>query len=827
MTDMEMDQLRAECAELRKKAKRILSSYHSARVERRRVKRLLEESEAKLENAKSNLEASFALREDLRRQLAETEAESEASAKQSRQAADRTIEDLRSKLAEVKKLLDQREKKIEIMRSGISWKVTAPLRGVAFWFRKTFARKSEPRATTPRSNPPPKPKGAETKPKAKETPSVSGLPVDIIVCVHNALPDVDVCLKSLAANRTKKCRIIVVNDGSNAETTEYLVGYAARTSNITLLSSEVARGYTKAVNHGLTVSQAPYVVLLNSDTIVPPNWIEKLLTCALSHPKLGIVGPVSNSATWQSVPVVKSAKGGWAVNRLPDGWSVEDMARLTEEMSSKRYPRVPLLNGFCLLIKKEVFDTVGVFDEEAFPRGYGEENDFCLRAAAKGYQLAIADDCYVFHAKSRSYTSAVRNQLVAETKKTLEERYGAQVFKTASVALHGNADLSRLRARIHAAVDRRPLWPESLPDSSLRVLYLLPCLGKGGGVLSILQESYGMVKRGVEARIAVYAKHLAEYVEHFADYPAEIFVPFKTGDDLAEIGSRFTVVVGTIYTSITLLNDLLVRSPGLLPAYYIQDYEPFFFDEDSEAYKIARESYTAIPEMVCFAKTNWIRRTVLEREGVVVEKVQASVDHGLFHPLAHRLNQSGKLAICAMIRPKTPRRAAGETIQVLRILKQRMGKMIQVTTFGCETGDPALQDLRVDFELVNKGILSRSEVAALLRDSDLFIDMSTYQAFGRTAIEAMASGCAAVVPGNCGVEEFAVHQENALVVDTSDVNSVADQVEALLGNAEDLAKLKRNGVQAAMRYSVQGAVYSILELFSRKLRERTVNQERK
>ena len=108
--------------------------------------------------------------------------------------------------------------------------------------------------------------------------------VTIVVCVHNALADVQLCLESIADYSTLPYCLMLVDDGSNDETRDYLRRYANAFST-TLLRNEVACGYTCAANQGLQSAQTDYVVLLNSDTLVTPFWLDRLIACAESDEK--------------------------------------------------------------------------------------------------------------------------------------------------------------------------------------------------------------------------------------------------------------------------------------------------------------------------------------------------------------------------------------------------------------------------------------------------------------------------------------------------------------------------------------------------------------
>src|SRR5438034_2108681 len=253
---------------------------------------------------------------------------------------------------------------------------------------------------------------------------------DVIVCVHNALEDVRRCLASIVEHRSPQLNmLILVNDGSDAQTASYLRQFAEDHVETLLLENPQPSGYTKAANRGLAAGEAEYAILLNSDTIVTPGWIDRLIACGESDPSIGIIGPLSNAASWQSVPERYSAKGDWAVNELPPWSSLDRVSRIFSILHAPRYPRVPLVNGFCFAIKGTVIDAIGLLDEELFPNGYGEENDYCLRAGRAGFSAAIADDCYLFHAKSRSYSHETRHKLARQSQLILRQKYGADLNK--------------------------------------------------------------------------------------------------------------------------------------------------------------------------------------------------------------------------------------------------------------------------------------------------------------------------------------------------------------------------------------------------------------
>lgn len=274
--------------------------------------------------------------------------------------------------------------------------------------------------------------------------------VDVVVCVHDALEHVRDCFESLLRTTEIDFQVIVINDGSNAETTDYLRQFCRVHQRWTVRENIAPLGYTVAANQGLSASTSDYVVLLNSDTIVSSRWLSKMIACGESSPKIGMVGPISNAASWQSVPAVHAANGDWMINKLPNGIGVDSMAAIVDALSANLNPQVPMLNGFCLAIKRSVLKSIGYFDCEISPYGYAEEIDFCFRASDAGFTMVVADTAFVYHEKSKSYGNKLRLALALAGKHRIHARYGKDRLDAARTTLSNNEALATLRGRLEA-----------------------------------------------------------------------------------------------------------------------------------------------------------------------------------------------------------------------------------------------------------------------------------------------------------------------------------------------------------------------------------------
>lgn len=585
--------------------------------------------------------------------------------------------------------------------------------------------------------------------------------IDIVIPVYNALEDVKRCLESLVKNKDGfSVHVYIVNDASDKETTDFLRLFCENKNFITLIEHDTNKMYTKTVNDGLRAAKGDYVITLNSDTIVSKGWLQGLVRCIRSSDKIGIVGPLSNAASWQNVPELLDEHSQFAVNDIPFGFSVDEMADYVREVSHHLYPKVPFVNGFCFMISRAVIDKIGFLDEETFPTGYGEENDYCIRAGDAGFELAIADDVYVFHAKSKSFGHEKRKEYSKNGSQNLKAKHGKDKVNTLAGSLRDMPIFEEIRSRVKDGYTNL----KQKKDNNLsgkKVLFLLPVSGGGGGVHSIVQETMGMQRIGVDAKIAVPQKHLHKFVKVYEDIEIvkDLFVGFilEKEESLVELSKSYDVIVGTIYTSIKMIKNVKYFNKDIQVAYYVQDYEPLFSEPGSAAWQEAYDSYTLIPGATLFAKTDWIRNKVYDEHGVYVNKVSPSLDHDVYKPdfeLKERSKILDQIVITAMIRPKTPRRGAERTMRLLKKLKIELGEKIKIEIFGCDEADAKFESLERNFEFINNGVLTRPNVALVLQRSDIFIDLSDYQAFGRTGLEAMACGSKTFITKYGGADEY-------------------------------------------------------------------------
>jgi len=653
-------------------------------------------------------------------------------------------------------------------------------------------------------------------------------PVDIIVCVHNALNDVTICLNSIIRHSLPPYHLMIVDDGSGKETQLFLEQFAQE-NQATLLRNDQAKGYTFAANQGLRKSTNNFVILLNSDTIVTPFWLDRLIACANSNEKIGIVGPLSNTASWQSIPEIEQ-NGDWATNPLPLDLTVEEMGNRVGALATRLYPRLPFLNGFCLLIKRKLIENIGYFDEENFGAGYGEENDYSLRAGKAGWELAVADDVYIFHAQSKSYSHERRKQLADRAYQILVSKYGRDLIEEGVKICRESAQMNCIRSRAKYLLERWHFIAQGQYRwKGKKLAFVLPITDAGGGGNIVIAEASAMQRMGLE----VYLINLAAFRNIFELNHPHLNLPvlyIENTEQLIKITQNFDAIIATANHSVAWLESL---PKNIAKGYYIQDFEPYFFVEKplsfpkiwqslwwrrrlasyyfrkNQGFREAWLSYYF--DRIRFTKTQWNQQEIKYQTNQHCTMVGASLDIDRFMPLCNCLNLKEKLHITAMVRPSSIRRSPKHTMLILKEIQQKYADKVEITIFGSKNDDPHFLALPRDFNFVNLELLNSEQISNLLGATDIFVDFSNFQAMGLTAMEAMACGSAVIVPQFGGANSFAVHQKNALIIDTTDFEQCFNALEQLITNADLRKRLMHQAMRDISGFHPEHSAYRILE----------------
>lgn len=292
-------------------------------------------------------------------------------------------------------------------------------------------------------------------------------PLSVVVPVYRDLRATRTCLESVLETIDVATPLYVVNDGSPESALTDYCRELAKSGRISLIENKQNLGFVKSVNVAMEAAGDADCVLLNSDTQVPPGWLDRLQRVAADNPRAASITPFSNNATICSYPTFCED------NPLPADLDAAALDALFQRANAGKTVELPTGVGFCMYVRRSAWLEVGPFDEEAFGRGYGEENDWCMRASRLGWKHVLCADLFVYHAGGASFGGdAVAWQNNALT--VINERYP-----------NYNADIARF-------VEQDPAEPLRFSVDLLRP-----------DAASVIGEVRARAKKEREARYAV------------------------------------------------------------------------------------------------------------------------------------------------------------------------------------------------------------------------------------------------------------------------------------------------------------------------------------
>ncbi len=681
---------------------------------------------------------------------------------------------------------------------------------------------------------------------------------DIVIPIHNALHKTLDLLESLANHTDVSHRIFLMDDASDTHVGEVLRSIADRSESMRIERSEENLGFIRTANAGIALTSAPYICVLNSDTVVTQGWLGKLIRCAESDPSIMIVNPISNSAANLSVV-------------MPPGYTIHMMADRLEQISTGSYPDVVTAVGFCLLIKREAVDRWGGFDE-AYGMGYCEESDYCMRVMADGFRVVAADDAFVYHKGETTFLD--RNARYFRNRKLFDARWG-RLYQPMYAAFLKRNPLQYLRNRLFdGLVPARHQYPARFSTSNIyKIWRVLGYLGRGEyRVLAVrVQQELGAraeqittsIRKMLGGRSADQEsrRHFMEgfipedqpltyptagYVRSMPRSPKRLRVVFLLHEaplaggviqvcqlvnqmileghdaiivttsreefqkrlgllcqplvypDSAQLIEEFPgadVVIATFWMTAWHWMGPLTERYNFLPVYYVQDFEPYFYPEHVPERKLALESYAKVSNRI--VTSTWLQET-LRTAGYEAIKIPVGINLGIYYPRP-KPQQDGQFTVTAITRPDPgeSRRGFQELVEACAIVHGK-DPSIRFEFFGC---DPRAMPEGLPFPYAHKGVVTSPEhVAQHLARCDLLVDPSHYQAFGRPGLEAMACRTATVLPDAGGIWEYARDGENTLMFQPQDPESMANAVLRIRGDREMRERLVENGVRTVQAF---------------------------
>ncbi len=254
--------------------------------------------------------------------------------------------------------------------------------------------------------------------------------VSIVVLVKDALYYVKKCLKTLNAY-TNNYELIIVDNGSNKETKEFIKNLDW--FDYTLITNKENKGFSYGNNQAIKIAKYDYICFLNSDTLLTPNWLGKLMKGFKYHKDVAMVGPSTcHSSTVQSMQVLRQL--------LKNNASQEKINQVADGLR-ENYTETGVV-GFCFVIKKKLFEKIGVFDWKRYGLATHEDIDLLWRAYKAGFKSIWCMASYVHHFGNKTTREMGLNprKIRLETKHIYKERK-----KDPNLYIKNDARLGRVR----------------------------------------------------------------------------------------------------------------------------------------------------------------------------------------------------------------------------------------------------------------------------------------------------------------------------------------------------------------------------------------------
>lgn len=657
---------------------------------------------------------------------------------------------------------------------------------------------------------------------------------DIILPVYNSLTFVKECVHSILSN-TKDCdyRFYILDDHSDYTTSRYLTEVAKLNPHVVLKRNSKNLGYVKSCNSAISLGTSPYILLINSDVMVTPEWLFRLLECIKSDYRIASINPLANRAGYLSFPMVQGS------NFLDMNWFLQKNSR-------RQIFDVPVTVGFCMLMRRSMLVEVGLFDE-IYGRGYGEESDLCMRFLAKGYRNVVTSSVYVYH-KGRATFGENRVNL---GRKIFDDRWGSEFVRLIESYREKNeinqvCDLFPhevawdprptirdavllMKERFWRGEIARAIWialiglnrslgekrPIATPrfvskvtrPNKLRITYLLPNTGwwkEGSQIVQLVNE---LILLGAEARIVTLKKNPA-ILEDATIYSVlkTYFMPivFSFIPELKENFPESEIVVATDKQTALWAAEVVKEGKAKRGVYCEYEYEnPSFREYDAETIEKVSMASSILPHVIVQSAQV---KCLLEKENHYVKYIKCGIDLSIFYPR--------KVLKVEGVRILVKRNINGSSVYSNLVLSaitlvKKVLPDAEVHLFG---GD--LSSMHLPFTFKDEGkILNQDRLAQLYSSSDVFINASHSAGdFDRTTLQAMACGTVCVIPKDKKSDGIAYDGVNCLFSGNTS-ESIAVTILSIIHDGKLIDKLKNAGLDTVAEYTHKQESRDFLKIF--------------
>lgn len=599
---------------------------------------------------------------------------------------------------------------------------------------------------------------------------------DIIIPVYKSPEWVKLCIYSIFRNTDLDIlnKVYLINDCDDELTINCLNNLANKYNKIELLKNDKNLGFIGTTNKGMRVSEADYILLLNTDCIISKGTVEKLISHLEKDKDIGLICPISSNAANLTLEMF-------------DGFSYSQMNQLLENKFLGMNFDACTVVGNCLMITRECIKETGYLDE-AYGMGYGEETDYQFKAMEKGFKAKVAIDTYVFHKAEVSFgTSPEKQARLKKNRDLFFERWGDKYQKLMKT-YQQNDPIEYIKNNI------------DLKDRKIHFNFLIYLIGftqTAGGVHMVVDMINYLVINGFPCNI----------LYGFSNGYNEIML-FNPIEVTKLNNFSFDKIVSTIYISTYYAKKIAdERKVPLL--YFAQGYEPYF--DNGNDYGIAQLSYKLADNVLTIS-------SYLHDRYIDMFNINSDViSNGINYDLIHYKNTNDKIkTITILLRGNTLK---GDFILLdLAVKLNKKYKNINIQILYNEKNIKLPFFYNLEKIKLFEGPFERKEIANILQKSDLYIDASMTEGFGLVALEAMAAGNVAIVSNSGGINEYITNNVNGYIVDNiNQIDSYLEKVDLLINDDKKYNKMKKNAEVISKEFDYDNMILNYIDYFSKEV----------
>ncbi len=603
---------------------------------------------------------------------------------------------------------------------------------------------------------------------------------DVIIPVKNAPWWLGACLDALARNSAPEHlgRILVVDDGSTPDAWWAIERICSR-HGVELMRNTGRPGFGGTCNFGAERSDAPFLLFLNTDCLVSPGTIRKLVAVCEADRTIGLACPLSNNSPVLTLPLIR-------------GFSYEEMdgllARTGAGLSlAEIAPDACTVVGNCLLITRACWERVGAFDP-VWGAGYGEETDYQMRAMGHGFRGVALTTAYVFHFGNASFRyEAGMKELQQKNYRMFLTRWG-DTFRNYAQRCATSDPVSIAAARLET------LGAVPAPD----LLFVLPILSQTiGGVHAVIDICNELLTSGVQARCALLGRISPEALREFRE-PIYFGLLHYEDERALQIATdvRPRAVAATLFST-TPSAWCFARARGIPLINFVQGYE-VFFENGSRRAEVIRSLSLADENVVT---SRWLAdgmaRLDPRRRSV---HLPIGINEYVFWPGPRQAVATGPVRLGLALR-SAPDKGQWILLEVLHQLAARREEL-SLTVFCAEGYHLPDEWVNHPGTVAVRMPADRGSIADELRRCDVFVDASLHEGFGLMPLEALACGAAVVASDSGGIREFLKHGEcGSLVEQVNKPERYVEAILALLDDREQLGRMQARAVEVGRSFS--------------------------